>query len=617
MNLTVTEQPKHLLEVFKTTIDDNDPSSTWDLVKAMLLGPASDAFARNLKRSLEYIEEEDTPTKTAFNCLYYSLKSFDENLVHKVYEGHPRAAYVENDEGETLLEQNISHFGRNYLKNKVPPKPTYELDFTNEKTYDLGDAEIRGPPGPHSGFSLALRFENRTQAKLDFSAAKKTSMRTFVIGVYFDDIESDTAGQILGTGMFGQGENIVMHDKEIGMGITGGDVWNFAKVSAKKEKWMHVVAVFRDVVDCNLYVNGFKAPRAFSNARKGWFGSEIYIGGDDCWINEVKVYDRALASYEINALWFRYYHDLYPNEDSVPYVTGPPEQWLKDYASFENIKIPPKPTHEFDFSNLVPAGVELKGGAKIKETPAALNKAPGRVVNALRIENNKQYAKLTGIDTSPSKMKECTLVVGVLLESIAGTTKGHVLNSGKLYHWSFSSTITKGTRVVESKSHNETRFMHNRGIAMHDEELDGMGIALEYDSPEGNSIWDGRKVLPKANQWMQMVAVFREGGDCNLYVNGMKAPKTVTEKQPINPNSASKIQPRNPNSASKYDVSASELYIGNTPHMEGTVWCDCWVNEVKVYDRALNSDQISALWFQYYKGLNPDAGSPPPFSFSE
>jgi hypothetical protein len=124
LNLTVTEQPKHLLEVFKTTIDDNDPSSTWELVKAMLTGPnpARDAFARNLKRSLEYIEEDNTK-KTAFNCLYYSLKSFNKDLVDKVYRSHPRAAYVENDEGETLLTQIDPRFGfgRNYLKNKVPP----------------------------------------------------------------------------------------------------------------------------------------------------------------------------------------------------------------------------------------------------------------------------------------------------------------------------------------------------------------------------------------------------------------------------------------------------------------------------------------------------------------
>jgi len=55
-------------------------------------------------------------------------------------------------------------------------------------------------------------------------------------------------------------------------------------------------------------------------------------------MNELKVYDRAIDDDKVNALWFKYYHDLHLNDNSLPTPTPieNPSEWLKDYTFFDN-----------------------------------------------------------------------------------------------------------------------------------------------------------------------------------------------------------------------------------------------------------------------------------------
>lgn len=181
------------------------------------------------------------------------------------------------------------------------------------------------------------------------------------------------------------------------------------------------------------------------------------------------------------------------------------------------------------------AAFSLEGGAKI------LSGAPG-VGRALRISKDKEFAKVP-LSIRPSAMPNCTLVIGFYLERIANN-KGWIMNN-EITGW-------------------------DRGIIAHDDRLKGMGMGLGACQPVQNTITN-----PEVKKWIHMVAVFRKGLASHFYCNGIKAPKSPTDK--------------NGNSDGTTD-----LYIGGCKE-HSNHHCDCWVKEAKVFNRALNDADVENL----------------------
>ena len=190
-------------------------------------------------------------------------------------------------------------------------------------------------------------------------------------------------------------------------------------------------------------------------------------------------------------------------------------------------------------------GYELNGGALIKEN------APGGVARALRIELSGQYARLPGVDISPSKMIDCTLVIGLYLESIPSGARGWVL----------------GHEVNG----------YDRTVIMHDSRFNNMGMALGYAS----SVWD-TQTLPTVHKWLHIVAVFRQGKDSYFFVDGTQAPI-----------------PRTGNN----NGGSPDLYVGSAIHTDHQ--SDCWIKEVRVYERALDESEVQNLHQNFMTSLEP------------
>ena len=84
------------------------------------------------------------------------------------------------------------------------------------------------------------------------------------------------------------------------------------------------------------------------------------------------------------------------------------------------------PFREVDFSVPGPEKLydfELLNNTKIEEN------APNGVTKALRIDSNGKSVKLPGVDISPSAMPDCTLVIGIYLESIVQDSYGWVVSN--------------------------------------------------------------------------------------------------------------------------------------------------------------------------------------------
>ncbi len=118
---------------------------------------------------------------------------------------------------------------------------------------------------------------------------------------------------------------------------------------------------------------------------------------------------------------------------------------------------------------------------------------------------------------------------------------------------------------------------------MHDASLTGMGMGLGYKT----SVWEeyefrsNKTVLPTAGQWLHVVGVFRQESGSNFYLDGGKAP----------------IAPKAMNGPGTPDV-----YIGQ-PMDYTQHYSDCWIKDVKVFDRALLDDEVQRFYAAFREEL--------------
>ncbi len=191
------------------------------------------------------------------------------------------------------------------------------------------------------------------------------------------------------------------------------------------------------------------------------------------------------------------------------------------------------------------------------EGAAILEGAPAPVAKALRIASDGPYAKLPGIDLSPSKSAESTLVISIYLESIAKDSFGWVLNTenGKF----------------------------DRAIIMHDDRFNGIGFGT--GTMQGGKVYP-EKTLPKTGKWVQYIATFRQNGDCNMFVDGEKAP--LTQKGQNN-------------------SGENAITIGRVTRFPKH-WADCWVKDVAVFNKALSDEEAVEFYNEFKNDLLP----PPP-----
>ena len=209
--------------------------------------------------------------------------------------------------------------------------------------------------------------------------------------------------------------------------------------------------------------------------------------------------------------------------------------------------------YSVDFSN---PGVDLGsfnlvGGAQIQDN------APGGI-KALRIDSSAKRAVLP-VNINAGAMPRCTIVIGVYLESEANK-RGWVL-----------SMDTGG---------------YNRSIVLHDDRFRGMGMP----SGGNRTVWSNDdEGQPRMKQWMHIAAVYSQrASDNKFYVDGVAAPKQIY---------------------SATGWGHNQVTIGANPSFDGT-WADCWVKEVKIYDRILSFDEIQQLNNQFETELEPPEYTP-------
>ncbi len=218
---------------------------------------------------------------------------------------------------------------------------------------------------------------------------------------------------------------------------------------------------------------------------------------------------------------------------------------------FANAACPPKecpekpvPTYNIDFTDPKTEekfNYELFGDARI-ESPA-----PEGVARALRIDAFASYANLPGVNISPSKMKDCTLAIGIYLERILEDSKGWIL------------------------THDNGQF--DRAVVLHDDRFNGLGIS----TGQMFSVYP-EKTLPETKKWIQIVATFRSGGESSLFVDGVKAPiSAIGQAGEGNP----------------------DFQIGQPRDYPENHDSDSWVRDVQIYDRALSDEEVVALFCTY------------------
>jgi len=178
---------------------------------------------------------------------------------------------------------------------------------------------------------------------------------------------------------------------------------------------------------------------------------------------------------------------------------------------------------------------DLKNGAEI------IPNAPGGFP-ALRISRDGPYATIPGVNINPGAMPDCTLTIGLYLESIAN-------NRG----WVFG--------------HEQSGY--DRTILMHDSRFGG-GIA----SAVGRT-WNpwNNPQAPPVKEWIYVTAVFRQNGESVVYLNGVKSDKST-----IGRNNSGK----------------GALAVGR-PEPWGGHWVDAWIKEVNVFDTALDDQAVEQL----------------------
>lgn len=218
-----------------------------------------------------------------------------------------------------------------------------------------------------------------------------------------------------------------------------------------------------------------------------------------------------------------------------------------------------KSDHDFYFSESS-SRVDLISDAYIEP-------APGIPGTALRIQQGSAQLTLDG-----SYNSDLTLAVGVRLKSIVKDSHGHLIGFKR------SSCTTPEVSIV----------MHSVGSSTKSYSLQGLGLVLGDGDFE--SVWednDAFPVIPYVGEWIQLVATFTAHNGCDLYVNGMKAPKTLKGDPLVN---------------NLYD----SLVIGGSADP-----CDCWINEVKVFHHKVDDVEIGSMWSQFYHQIYNGISVPP------
>lgn len=175
----------------------------------------------------------------------------------------------------------------------------------------------------------------------------------------------------------------------------------------------------------------------------------------------------------------------------------------------------------------------------------------GYVCNALRIDSLGPHALIKDVDIGPTAMPECTLMIGIRLNSRPAVADGWCLGH-------YNGTV-------------------NRHIVMHDTRLGGavgLGIGVEwqpYINPEP----------PSLNEWLHVAAVYVQGGRCCVYVNGVRSDNSVTGDN---------------------GEGLTDLWIGRSIHSLGH-WCDCWIKHVTVIDTALTDSEVGEYSTKFFEDM--------------
>ncbi len=215
----------------------------------------------------------------------------------------------------------------------------------------------------------------------------------------------------------------------------------------------------------------------------------------------------------------------------------------------------PEPIRDIKFTDKDGEGIhdyELFEDARIVEP------APDGVARALRIDSVYSHARLNNLDVGPTALPEMTVSIGLYIESIRPP---HPNTPSKDQQESFGWIF----------SHDNGGY--DRAIFLHDERMNGVGITI------------GKKVaantqytIPPLKKWIQMLAIWRQGGECELYIDEARH------------NFASYMRGRN-NEGLKYvalGAPSTRSYARENNN-------DFWIKDIKIFDYALSKTDIDNL----------------------
>ena len=120
---------------------------------------------------------------------------------------------------------------------------------------------------------------------------------------------------------------------------------------------------------------------------------------------------------------------------------------------------------------------------------------------------------------------------------------------------------------------------YDRTILMHDNRFDGhVAAAVGHE-------WQSGLGAPPLGEWLHVVAVFAQGGDSYVFVNGRKSHRTIATNRPSG--------------------GQTTLWLGRPHH--GGHWCDCWVKMVRVFDECVGDDDIERTAKQFLAEMESKA----------
>jgi len=116
-------------------------------------------------------------------------------------------------------------------------------------------------------------------------------------------------------------------------------------------------------------------------------------------------------------------------------------------------------------------------------------------------------------------------------------------------------------------------------------------MGMWSENPFSGSVWDEANKSPELKKWIQLVAVYRDGSPSYFYVDGEEAPNSLT------------IQNSNLEEGEQ-----NKLYLGSLPRISKQFGCDCWVKDVKIYNRALDRSEVKTLSDHFQTELSGGSG---------